>query len=339
MPCVASQYEASSPVGRVRMSVRVLLAPTLAILLLACGERSGGAGRGTTGGRAASTAVAASAASRALAPADTDDFGAPLPSDASASARIVSLNPTATELLYAIGANDRLVGRSAWDEFPAEVKSVRSVGDGIRPNVEAVLGVKPTLVILYATAENRAAAIALQRAGVRTMSLRIDHIADFMAFTGVLGRAVGQEARAAAVRDSVQRTLDRVRAATRGVAPVRVVWPVWLAPTMVIGGGSFIDEVVAIAGGVNVFHETAAPSPPVSIEEIAKRDPDFVVTSASMQARLRDDVPWRAVRAVREGHWVLGDPALTGRPSVVLGMAAVSLARAFHPHLASALPK
>jgi iron complex transport system substrate-binding protein len=275
----------------------------------------------------------------AVTPADTDDFGAPLPMDASSSARIVSLNPTATEVLYAIGGSRRLVGRSAWDEFPAEVKSVTSVGDGIRPNVEAVLAVKPTLVILYATAENRAAAQALQRAGVRTMALRVDHIAEFMTFTTRLGRAIGEEARATVVRDSVRRTLDAVRAATRDATPRRVVWPVWLAPTLVIGGGSFIDELIMIAGGANVFHELTAPSPPASIEEIAKRDPEFIAVSESMRTKLTSDAPWNAVRAVRDGKWVIVDPALTGRPSVVLGMAAVELARALHPELASSLPR
>jgi ABC-type Fe3+-hydroxamate transport system substrate-binding protein len=286
----------------------------------------------------ADSGTATTPAPRVAAPADTDDFGAPLPLDASSSARIVSLNPTATEVLYAIGGQSLLVGRSAWDEFPAEVKSVPSVGDGIRPNVEAVLARKPTLVIMYATAENRAAAEALARAGVRTMSLRVDHIADFMTFTTRLGRAIGKEGNAAVVRDSVQRTLEAVRAATRGATPRRVVWPVWLAPTLVIGGGSFIDELITIAGGENVFHEFTAPSPPASIEEIAKRDPDLVAVSESMRSRLRNDVPWRAVRAVRDERWVIIDPDLTGRPSVVLGMAAVRLARAFHPDRAAALP-
>lgn len=258
--------------------------------------------------------------------------------DASSSARIVSLNPTATEVLYAIGGSRLLVGRSKWDEFPAEVRSVPSVGDGIRPNVEAVLAVKPTLVILYATAENRAAADALNRAGVRTMSLRVDHVADFTTFTTRLGRAIGESARAKIVTDSVARTLDAVRAATRDAPPSRVVWPVWLTPTMVIGGGSFIDELITIAGGQNVFHESSAPSPPASIEEIAKRDPDYIAVSASMKSKLASDVPWRAVRAVREGKWIVIDPDLTGRPSVVLGMAAVELARAFHPERAASLP-
>ncbi len=180
-----------SPQQRCR-NARRPVASAVALLLLAmlaaCTESDKTARRADS----SATLNASSAnGARSLAPADTDDFGAPLPLDASASARIVSLNPTATELLYAIGASDRLVGRSAWDEFPAEVKSVHSVGDGIRPNIEAVLGVKPTLVLLYATAENRAAATALLQAVVRVMALRIEHIADFMRFTSILGRAVG----------------------------------------------------------------------------------------------------------------------------------------------------
>ncbi len=297
----------------------------------ACGDRAS-----RTADSSATTTIAAS---DAIAPADTDDFGATLPIDASASARIVSLNPMATEVLFAVGAGDRLVGRSAWDEYPAEAKRVPSAGDGIKPNVEAVLGLRPTLVILYATAENRAAAEAFQRAGVRTMSLRVDHIADFMSFTRRLGVAVGQVERATIVRDSVARTLDAVRVAMQGVVPRRVVWPAWLSPVLVIGGGSYLDELLVIAGGENVFHDSKSPSPQVSVEEIARRAPDAVVTSASQRAELLASAPWRAVRAVRDSSFVVSDPTVTGRPSVVLGMAAVALARALHPERAATLPR
>jgi ABC-type Fe3+-hydroxamate transport system substrate-binding protein len=270
--------------------------------------------------------------------ADTDDFGTALPTDARYASRVVSLNPTATEVIFAIGAQARLVGRSRWDEFPAEAQSVPALGDGIRPNIEAVLAARPTLVVLYATAENRAAALALQRAGVRTLAMRVDHIAQFMSLCERLGVALDATARARGVTDSVQRTLDRVRAAMRGAKPVTVVWPLWRAPVLVVGRGSYLDELLGIAGGVNVFHDLAAPSPAVSIEEIAKRNPDVLIASARTSAELRASSAWNAVSAVRDQHVVLDDPLVTGRPSVVLGSAAVSLARLLHPERASALP-
>lgn len=274
-----------------------------------------------------------------MAPADTDDFGAPLPPDARYAARVVSLNPAATEAIFAIGAESSLVGRSRWDQFPAGVAAVPALGDGIRPAVEPILAAQPTLVILYATAENRATAEALARAGVPTIALRVDRIAHFHTQLRVLGRALGAEARAAAVSDSVQRTLDRVRTLTARISDrPTVVWPVWSSPPMVIGGGSYMDELLEIAGARNVFHDVAQPSPSVNMEEILARAPRFVVASARQEGELAADETWRALPAVRDKRFVSHDPAVTGRPSVVLGMAAVQLARALHPALADSLP-
>ncbi len=292
----------------------------------------------TTANTAANTAASAVAVAAVAAVADTDDFGTPLPSDARYAARVVSLNPAATEAIFTIGADSLLVGRSRWDEYPTAVSRIAALGDGIRPNIEAVLAARPTLVVLYATAENRAAADALARAGVRTIALRVDHIAQFHRMLAVLGRAVGADGRARVVSDSVQSTLDRVRALTASRPRPRVVWPAWESPLLVIGGGSYIDELLTIAGAENVFHDMDAPSPPVSIEEIAKRDPDIMVAGVTRAATLTASPSWQAVRAVRERRFVVQDPAVTGRPSVVLGMAAVQLARALHPELRDSLP-
>ncbi len=321
---------------RARFSRRSRAAASVVALtaVVACGGRADSrAGRVPNDSSSSSQTF-----STAVAQADTDDFGAPLPTDAKFASRVVSLNPTATEVIFAIGAESRLVGRSRWDEFPADAQKIAQLGDGIRPNVEAVLGAKPTLVILYAAAENRAAATAFKNAGIRTITLRVDHIAQFMSLCTRLGMAMGATERARQVADSVQRTLDAVRAATRGAKPVSVVWPLWQSPVLVVGRGSYLDELIEIAGGVNVFHDMSAPSPPVSLEEIAKRDPDVVIASAKTSATLRASGPWRAVGAIRANHLVLDNPALSGRPSVVLGMAAVALARALHPELSGSLP-
>jgi ABC-type Fe3+-hydroxamate transport system substrate-binding protein len=282
--------------------------------------------------------VATASAVRTISVADTDDFGAPLPTSADNASRVVSLNPTATEVIFAIGASSRLVGRSKWDEFPAAAATIPAVGNGIRPNIEAVLAARPTLVILYATAENRAAANALARAGVRTMALRVDRIAQFFTLTQRLGVALGAPGQAALLVDSVQRTLDRVRAVTATATRRTVVWPLWQQPVMVVGKGSYLDELIGIAGGRNVFHELTAPSPVVSVEEIARRNPELLITTDASAIRLAAAPAWRAVPAVRNRRIARDDPSLTGRPSVVLGSAAVALARLLHPELTSQLP-
>jgi ABC-type Fe3+-hydroxamate transport system substrate-binding protein len=282
---------------------------------------------------------AAAVATRA--PADTDDFGAPLPVDARDAARVVSLNPAATEIIFALGAQQHLIGRSRWDEFPAEAKAIPALGDGIKPNVEAVLATKPTLVVLYATADNRPAAATFARAGVRTLAVRVDRIAHFHTLVHTLGVALGEDAAAARVSDSVAVTLERVRSTVARLVPLanrpRVVWPVWVTPPMVIGGGSYMDELLAIAGANNVFRDNPAPSPTVSIEEIIARAPQRVVTSETRAAELRSSPVWGSIPAVKNGAFSLDDPKLAGRPSVVMGMAAVQLARALHPALADSI--
>ena len=318
-------------------SVRRLLAVLVPCLVAGAGGVACARTESASSDTASSGSVSSAPTRAPAAPADTDDFGAPLPTDARFAARVVSLNPAATEAIFTIGAQAHLVGRSRWDEQPAAAKAVPALGDGIRPNIEAVLAARPTLVVLYATAENRAAAAALQRAGVRTIALRVDHIAQFYNLLHVLGRALGAEATAAVVSDSVRATLDRVRTLTASQPRPRVVWPVWESPVLVIGAGSYLDELLTIAGADNAFHDLAAPSPGVSIEEIASRDPDLVAVSASRATAMAAMPTWRAVRAVREQHFLVHDPALTGRPSVVLGMAATQLARALHPALRDSL--
>lgn len=319
---------------RAQRCVLFAAALCLSVFAGACGGPSADRVRGDS----ARSDSARGAASTQIVPADTDDFGAPLPVDARHAQRVVSLNPAATEIIFAIGADSLLVGRSRWDEFPQGVERIMPVGDGIRPSIETVLSVRPTLVVLYATADNRSAAEALTRAGVRVVALRADRIAGFYALTRRLGTALGAEARAQVVVDSVRGTLERVRALTAplSVHPT-VVWPVWESPPMVIGGGSYMDELITIAGARNVFHDDSTSSPSVSIEEIVRRAPEFIITSADRVSVLQQAPTWRVLPAVREGHFLRIDNVLTGRPSVMLGMAAVHLARLVHPSLADSL--
>jgi iron complex transport system substrate-binding protein len=263
---------------------------------------------------------------------ERDDFGDSVLVDAShRPSRIVSLNPTTTEILFAVGAGSRVVGRSTYDVFPGEAKSVTDVGMPLRPNVEAVLAVHPDLVILYASADNRPAAQRFQQAGVRTLSLKIDSIAQFERDTRLLGRLTGDSAAAYTLVDSVAATLDRVRTATSNLPRPTVFIPTWDRPLIAIGGGSFLSQLLDIAGARNIYEDIAAPSAVVTIEDVAKRNPDYVMTSPAAAPTIGTDAKWRALSAVRQKHVLIYDTLLVGRPSVTLGAAARSIADLLHP--------
>jgi iron complex transport system substrate-binding protein len=260
----------------------------------------------------------------------SDDFGDPV-RIGQPPTRIVSLNPVTTEMLFAFGAGSRLVGRSQFDLWPDSARLVPDLGNGLQPNVEVVLGARPDLVILYASQDNRPAAARFRAAGVSTLSLRTDHIADFRRTVQMLGAILRDSARARAVSDSVFRTLGRVRAATAHLSRPTVFWHIWDAPLITIGAGSFMTELVDIAGGKNVYADITSPSATVSLEDVSRRDPDFILAGPQGVQKISEDRRWRIVRAVREGKVLKVDTVLVGRPGVRLGEAAVSLANLLHP--------
>ena len=263
-----------------------------------------------------------------------DDFGVPVEQGDRVAARIVSLNPTTTEILFTIGAGDRVIGRSRWDLYPVEVLRIPALGDAIRPSVEVIMAARPDLVVLYASADNRPAADRLRAAGIRTVGLKIDLIEEFADATRLLGGLTGERERADAVADSVLETLEAVRERTRELDRPSVFWHIWDAPLITIGSGSFLHELVEIAGGSNVYGSAAEISPAVSLEDVARRDPRFVLAGPDNASSLRRNPAWQSVAAVRDGRVLVVDTTLVARPSVKLGEAAVSLARLLHPELA-----
>ena len=253
-----------------------------------------------------------------------DDFGDTLRLRAPAQ-RVVSLNPNTTELLFALGFGDRVVGRTSWDLYPPEAARVTNVGDGMQPNVEAVLAQRPDLVLLYGSESNRGAARQLRAAGIATLTLRTDHVDDLARIAPIIAGALGDRARGTLVADTVRHTLDSLRALPRPAAPPVVFWHVWDAPLMTIGAGSYLSELLDIVGARNAFDDLAAPSPQVSLEEVAARDPWAVLAGPAGAAVIRGDRRWQAVRAVREGRILVVDTTIVGRPGVRMGEAAAHL--------------
>src|SRR6266511_3704664 len=227
--------------------------------------------------------------------------------------RIVSLLPSFTEILFAIGAGDQLVGRTTWCDYPPEALAVPSVGDGMPPSVEAVAARRPDLVVLYRSGPNVTAAEQLERLGIRTVLLDLNRLEDLGPVIRRLGVLTGRRAPA----DSLARVMDSLASEPPAPSPQSLVFIVWDNPPIVIGGGSYLDRLAALAGARNVFHDIRSPTAQVSIETIAARDPDFVAVLADTArppayATRRE---WRAVRAVRRGRFLYLPGTLFGRPS------------------------
>jgi iron complex transport system substrate-binding protein len=241
----------------------------------------------------------------------TDDAGRRVALAAPAR-RIVSLLPSFTELLFAIGAGDRLVGRTTWCDYPPEALAVPSVGDGMPPSVEAVAGKRPDLVVLYRSGPNVTAAEQLERLGIRTVLLDLNLLEQLGPAARRLGQLTGHER----AGDSLAVTLDSLAAQPLAPSPQSLAFLVWDNPPIVIGAGSYLDRLAGLAGARNVFHDIGSPSAQVAIETIAARDPDFiaVLSDSAVVPRYAARPEWRAVRAVRNGRFLFLPGQLFGRP-------------------------
>ncbi|MFQ5688957.1 MAG: ABC transporter substrate-binding protein [Gemmatimonadota bacterium] len=249
--------------------------------------------------------------------------------------RIVSLSPAFTEILFAMGAGDRLVGRTRFGTRPEAARAVPSIGDGVRPSVELVLARRPDVVLFFAGSDNAGLGAALRRVGVPSLGLAHNSLADLNRNLRRLGVLIGCEAAASRLAAAIERGLKAVHEATAGLGATRVYYDVWSDPPITVGKASYLDSLLAIAGGRNVFGDLEAVSPQVSLEAIAARDPQLILWPVTRTGDRRSPPEarpgWRAIGAVRRGavRRVNGDRVHVLGPGIVAG--ALELARALHP--------
>jgi iron complex transport system substrate-binding protein len=260
---------------------------------------------------------------------------APPPRAAGPPARVVSLAPSITEIVWALGAGDRLVGVCAQCDHPAPVARVPRVGGYLVPSVEAVLAARPDLVIVVPSPGNREPVATLERVGVRILVVQDRTLADLWASMREIGRALGLAGAGERLVAEVAARLDEVRARVGGHARRRVLVVVGHDPLVVVGGHTLQDELVEAAGGTNVATDAGTVWPTVTRELVVARAPEVIIDAAmgtpTGARRLFDGLD--TVPAVREGRIVrLSDDAFF-RAGPRVPEAAAALARVIHPEI------
>ena len=246
--------------------------------------------------------------------------------------RIVSLMPTVTDLVIALGHADRLIARTAYDVDPG-VAHLPSIGGGLTPSVEWLASQKPDLVVSWPDNASRSLVGKIEAVGIPVYAARTEVVADALRTIRHLGILLAATASADSLARSIAAALDSTRAAVAGKRPVRAAYVLALQPPTVAGPATFIDELMRIAGGQNVFGDLTRPWPEVNLEEIIRRDPDVIVLareSASDPQLLLETLPgWRELRAVRAGHVHRVSPDYFNRSGPYMPRAARELSQFF----------
>ena len=190
--------------------------------------------------------------------------------------RLLSLVPSATETLRAMGAASTLIGRTDYDTG-TWIAELPSVGGGLGPNLEAIVSLQPDLVVRFAGGQDQATPSRLDELGIPHISVRPDQIEDIYTTAKLLGRATGYEAAADSLVQAIRSNLERVASLTAKLPRQRVAYVLGGSPPWVSGPGTYIHEVITLVGGENVFGDLGPLYSAVSFEEILNREIDVVL--------------------------------------------------------------
>jgi iron complex transport system substrate-binding protein len=194
--------------------------------------------------------------------------------------RIISLVPSATLSLAALGAADLLVARTDYDTVQWAM-DLPSVGGGILPSQELIVSLQPDLVIRFAGEQDVTTPAMLDQLGIRHIAIRPDRIEDIRASLRLMGAVTGHDEEAANLVRALDAALAQVHAEAAEHPPVRVAYVLGGTPPWVAGPGTYVHEVIEIAGGVNVFADLDRLYASVSPEEFVARNIDVIVTPSA----------------------------------------------------------
>ena len=261
----------------------------------------------------------------------TDMTGREVTLDAPAK-RVVAITAANVEVLYALGAGDALVGRGEYCDYPEAALALPVVKSGAETNVEEILALEPDLVIMDTMAQTVEQVTALENAGLKVIITKEDGIEGVYEAIVLIGAAVGKDAEAASLVDSMKAAFADVAASAQGsgktvyfeISPLQ--WGLWTA-----GKGTFMDELATMCGLTNVFADVEGWAS-VSEEQVLERNPDYIVTTSGYYGEgptpveeIMGRVGWEQVTAIVNGAVFNADNNQITRPGPRLVDAAQAL--------------
>jgi iron complex transport system substrate-binding protein len=250
--------------------------------------------------------------------------------------RIVSLAPSVTEMLFAIGAGDQLVGVTQFCNYPPEALKKPKVGYA-NPNLESLVALQPDLVVAPNELLKPDVLLKLDQLKIPVFVLTEKNIEDIFVHIQTLGRMLDRSTTANAVAMELRQQIAQITQRTERFSPVRVLYVLNSQPLITVGPGSFIDQLIVLAGGVNVAAKASTAYPRLSMEAVLHDDPEVLVfpvgetegISESEQAAWRQ---WSTMTAVKQGrlHQIPAD--LLNRPGPRIARGLELLANILHPN-------
>lgn len=254
--------------------------------------------------------------------------------------RLISLAPSITETLYALGLGDQIVGDTDYCEYPPEARKKPHVGALLNPSLEKIVALRPDLVLGIAEANRRETADQLERLGIPLYGLTAHGVEDTLRSIEDLGRVLGRETEARELVERLRRRAEGVDNWVAGRPRPKVLFVVWYRPLITAGPHTFIADVIRRAGGASLSDDLQGEWPRLNLEDALHRDPDVILfpRSEAFSPGLEEfqQLPgWKDFRAVKNHQMYFISDTIV-RPSPRLIDALEEVARILHPPAAKA---
>jgi iron complex transport system substrate-binding protein len=247
--------------------------------------------------------------------------------------RLICLIPSVVDVVYSLGAGADVVAISDFTKYPKEALQKPSIGLPLNPSIEAIVALRPDLVLGSGDLNVLESADSLQRLGIPVFMADPHGIEGIYASIISIGKALNRDAEAAALVARLRARLATVKSSVADKPKLRVFMAIWYDPVMTIGRKAFIGEIIEAAGGRSVTDDIAQEWPEISLESIVSRQPDailFIKGSKLTAEELKTRPGWEHVKAVQQGHVYYVDDRIQ-YPSPAAFDALEDLAKQFHP--------
>jgi iron complex transport system substrate-binding protein len=241
----------------------------------------------------------------------------------------VTLAPNLTELVFAVGAGARLVGVSAWSDYPAAARDLPVVGDAFTVDQEQLALLNPDLLLVWESGTPEHAADELRKAGYTVEQIRTRGLADISKAMLRIGELTGQESEARAAAEKFEQELSRLRDSNDGRAPISVFYQVSARPLYTVNREHYVSELIGICGGRNIFDDLADLAPAISVEAVVDRNPEVMLASTDAgDDGFAEWQRWPAISANLYGNLFLlpADEIARATPRLIVAGGALCLA-------------
>ncbi len=254
--------------------------------------------------------------------------------------RIISVSPSATEILGVLDADSMLVGVSLYSYYPTSVKGLPKVGSYVKPNIEQIVSLKPDLILMSYSGAPRNDVDKLRKLNLNVAVLRSEKFSDIIKNIKLLGEILERQEKAKEVARNLESRYEQIRSLVKDMPKLSVFYSIALNPIISVGTKSFINQLIHDAGGINTTGDIEQAYPRLTIESVIARSPDVLIFSSGMgnELDMKNQLPfwmrWKNLPAVRNQRFIEINHDIINRPGPRIVQALASIAQQFHPEKA-----